>query len=42
VDTDAADAEALEQRMTQAADLGTFRVLVNKPSMWLLSGEVSI
>jgi NAD(P)-dependent dehydrogenase (short-subunit alcohol dehydrogenase family) len=39
VDTDNADAEALEQRMTQAADLGTFRVLVNKPGRWLLSPQ---
>jgi NAD(P)-dependent dehydrogenase (short-subunit alcohol dehydrogenase family) len=29
VDTDAADAEAVEQLMTHAADLGTLRVLVN-------------
>jgi hypothetical protein len=39
VDTDTADAKALEQRMTQAADLGTFRVLVNKPGRWLLSPQ---
>lgn len=39
MDTDAADAEAVEQLMTQAADLGTFRVLVNKPGRWLLGPQ---
>jgi NAD(P)-dependent dehydrogenase (short-subunit alcohol dehydrogenase family) len=35
VDTDAADAEVVEQLMTQAADLGTLRVLVNNAGGWL-------
>jgi NAD(P)-dependent dehydrogenase (short-subunit alcohol dehydrogenase family) len=35
VDTDAADAEAVEQLMTQAADVGTLRVLVNNAGGWL-------
>ena len=35
VDTDAADAEAVERLMTQAADLGTLRVLVNNAGGWL-------
>jgi 3-oxoacyl-[acyl-carrier protein] reductase len=35
VDTDAADAEAIEQLMTQTADLGTLRVLVNNAGGWL-------
>ena len=35
VDTDAADAEAVERLMRQAADLGTLRVLVNNAGGWL-------
>jgi NAD(P)-dependent dehydrogenase (short-subunit alcohol dehydrogenase family) len=35
VDTDAADVEAVERLMTQAADLGTLRVLVNNAGGWL-------
>jgi NAD(P)-dependent dehydrogenase (short-subunit alcohol dehydrogenase family) len=35
VDTDVADAEAVERLMTQAADLGTLRVLVNNSGGWL-------
>ena len=35
VDTDAADAEAVERLMAQAADLGTLRVLVNNAGGWL-------
>ena len=35
VNTDAAEAVAVEQLMTQAADLGTLRVLVNNAGGWL-------
>jgi NAD(P)-dependent dehydrogenase (short-subunit alcohol dehydrogenase family) len=35
VDTDAADADAVERLMTQAADRGTLRVLVNNAGGWL-------
>ena len=35
VDTDAADAEAVERLMTQVAELGTLRVLVNNAGGWL-------
>lgn len=35
VDTDAAEGEAIEQLMTQVADLGTLRVLVNNAGGWL-------
>ena len=39
MDTDAADAEAVEQLMTQAVDLGTLRVLVNNAGGWLLGPQ---
>jgi hypothetical protein len=39
VDTDAADAEAVEQLMTQVADLGTLRVPVNNTGGSLLGPQ---